>query len=357
MKILFPKKSREIIFKKISEKGEPRDFFYGSLESENFDIENSIVDTRPSKKNFNISLHNKIFNRIFRCNFSKQKSKHLFESIPLNSRVICFTDWDSINIALHHSYRKDLKLICGFHGLINFFERTPENFFFNKKKLFCNALKKIHHIFFFGPEDRKESLSMFKIPENKTSLYRFGVDTEFWNKKFENEEIDVLSIGSDINRNYDIYSKMNINFNLTIITKLKTHRLDKKIKIFSGSKNEPNLSNLELKNYYNKAKIIAIPVKETLQPSGYSVTLQAMACGKPVIMTKIKGLWENKILKDMKNIIFVPPEDPKAMHQAIDLLLNNQKLREKIALDARKTAVNFFSLKRMNEDFKNLLNI
>ena len=89
-------------------------------------------------------------------------------------------------------------------------------------------MKKIHHIFFFGPEDRKESIIKFKIPENKTSLYRFGVDTDFWNRKLENEEIDVLSIGSDINRNYDIYSKMNINFNLTIIMKLKTHKLDKK---------------------------------------------------------------------------------------------------------------------------------
>ena len=73
------------------------------------------------KEEFNIPLHNKIFNRFFRCNFSKQKSKFLFNLIPLNSKVISFTDWDSINVALHHNYRKDLKLICGFHGLINFF--------------------------------------------------------------------------------------------------------------------------------------------------------------------------------------------------------------------------------------------
>ena len=70
MKILFPKKSREIIFKKIHEKGEPKDFFYGCLENKEFDIYNSIIDTRPSKEEFNIPLHNKIFNRFFRCNFS-----------------------------------------------------------------------------------------------------------------------------------------------------------------------------------------------------------------------------------------------------------------------------------------------
>ena len=357
MKILFPKKSREIIFKKIHEKGEPKDFFYGCLENKEFDIYNSIIDTRPSKEEFNIPLHNKIFNRFFRCNFSKQKSKFLFNLIPLNSKVISFTDWDSINVALHHNYRKDLKLICGFHGLINFFERTPENFLFNKKKFFLKSLKEMHHIFFFGPEDRKECINKFKIPENKTSLYRFGVDTDFWRKKIDNEEIDVLSIGSDLNRNYAFYNKMNINFNITIITRLKTRGLNKKIKILSGSKNEPNLTNLDLKNYYNKSKIITIPIKETLQPSGYSVTLQAMACGKPVIMTKIKGLWENSILQNMKNIIFVPPNNHKELQKAIELLLKNQQLREQIAYEARKTAVKFFSLERMNEDFNNLLNI
>ena len=191
----------------------------------------------------------------------------------------------------------------------------------------------------------------------KTSLFRFGVDIDFWKNKITKEEIDVLSVGSDLNRNYSIYNKMNINFNLTIITRLKTKGLNKNIKILSGSKNDPKLSNLELRDYYNSAKIISIPVKETLQPSGQSVALQAMACGKPVIMTKIRGLWDNTILKDMKNIIFVPPNDPKELQRAIDLLLNNRKLREEIALEARKTAVNFFSLNRMNEDFKNLSNI
>ena len=215
----------------------------------------------------------------------------------------------------------------------------------------------MHHIFFFSPEDRNVCIKKFKIPMIKTSLFRFGVDIDFWKNKITKEEIDVLSVGSDLNRNYSIYNKMNINFNLTIITRLKTKGLNKNIKILSGSKNDPKLSNLELRDYYNSAKIISIPVKETLQPSGQSVALQAMACGKPVIMTKIRGLWDNTILKDMKNIIFVPPNDPKELQRAIDLLLNNRKLREEIALEARKTAVNFFSLNRMNEDFKNLSNI
>jgi len=357
MKILFPKKSRESIFEKILNNGAPKDFFYGCLSSEDFDINKTVIDTRPSKKILHINFYDKIYNKIFKSNFSFKKAKYIFKYIPPNSKVISFVDWESLNTGLFHKYRKDLKLICGFHGLINFFERTPENIYFDKKKIFTQALGNMHHIFFFGPEDRKASIDKFGIPEKKTSVYRFGVDTGFWKKQIQSEKIDVLSVGSDLNRNYSIFKKIEINFNLNLITRLKIKGLEGEAKIISGSRNDPILSNLDLKNYYNTSKIVVIPLKETLQPSGYSVALQAMACGKPVIMTKIKGLWDTSVLKNMKNIIFVKPNDPDELNEKIQLLLRNEKLRKNISLEARKTAENYYSLDRMNDDFKNLINI
>ena len=134
MKILFPKKSRESIFEKILNNGAPKDFFYGCLSSEDFDINKTVIDTRPSKKILHINFYDKIYNKIFKSNFSFKKAKYIFKYIPPNSKVISFVDWESLNTGLFHKYRKDLKLICGFHGLINFFERTPENIYFDKKK-------------------------------------------------------------------------------------------------------------------------------------------------------------------------------------------------------------------------------
>lgn len=354
MKILFPKKSRELAFKKISNSQAPRDFFYGSISSSNFNIEKMIVDTRPSIKDFCIPFYSKLFNRILRNNFSQQKAKYLFRLIPNNSKVISFTDWDSLNIALYKNFREDLKLICGFHGLFNFYQRTPESILFNKKELFLKAINKMHHIFFFGEEDREKCIKFFKISRNKTSLYRFGVDIDFWKNEPINQTIDVLSVGSDLNRNYNIFEKFDVDFNLSIITKLNVKKLKNKANILAGSKNNPYLTDNQIKNFYNKSKIIVIPLRETLQPSGYSVTLQAMACEKPVIMTNIKGLWDKEIFKNMKNIIFVSPNDPISLEKAIKLLLKDSNLRDLIGKEAKKTAHDFFSLKRMNEDFKKL---
>ena len=116
----------------------------------------------------------------------------------------------------------------------------PQNIFLNKKKFFNEGLNNLDHIFFFGPEDRKKCIQLFKIPENKTSIYRFGIDIDFWKIKETNKIIDILSIGSDLNRNYNIFNNIDINFKLTLITKLNVKKLKKKATIISGSKNNPS---------------------------------------------------------------------------------------------------------------------
>lgn len=357
MKILFPKKSRILTLSKIEKKEAPKDFFYGTLSFSKFDVNNSVIDTRPPRDFFFLNFINKINNKFLRSNFSPQKANYIFNQSTSNSKIISFTDWDSINIGLYKKLRKDLKLICGFHGLYDFFFRVPQNIFFNKKKLFIESLKNIDHIFFFGLEDKKKSIEFFKIPEKKTSHFNFGVDTNFWVKEKLDQPIDILSIGSDLNRDYEIFKKLKIKYNLTLITKLNVNFLKNKANIIKGSKNTYNLSDIDIRNYYNQSKIIVVPVKETFQPSGNSVTLQAMACGKPVILSNIKGLWDKELLKDFKNIILVSPNDPKELEDKITLLLKDKRLRDKIGLNAAETARKYFSLERMNRDFNSLLKL
>ena len=67
-----------------------------------------------------------------------------------------------------------------------------------------------------------------------------------------------------------------------------------------------------------------------------------MACGKPVILTKIKGLWDEDVFKDRKNIFFVPPNNPIKLSEAIQTLMSNDKLRNKIGNKALIDSRNFF---------------
>ena len=74
-----------------------------------------------------------------------------------------------------------------------------------------------------------------------------------------------------------------------------------------------------------------------------------MACGKPIVLTKTKGLWAPKIFKNLKNCILVRPEVPKEIEDSIKILENNKKLYQSICKESRKTAEKHFSLMEANK--------
>ena len=84
--------------------------------------------------------------------------------------------------------------------------------------------------------------------------------------------------------------------------------------------------------------MVVIPLKNSPQPSGQSVCLQAMACGKVVILTRTDGLWSNETMRDSENVKFVPPGDKKALMDAIKQLVRDSWQRNKVGNSARETA-------------------
>lgn len=81
---------------------------------------------------------------------------------------------------------------------------------------------------------------------------------------------------------------------------------------------------------------------------GLSVTLLgAMAMGKPVITTDIKGVED--LIIDGENGLLVPPKDSEKLAQAMLKLINDELYARNLGLNARKTVEKGFSLKTMIE--------
>ena len=83
---------------------------------------------------------------------------------------------------------------------------------------------------------------------------------------------------------------------------MKVNFDSKNFQVISGSK-APRVTDEELRKLYNRSKIVLVPLRQTYQPSGQSAVLQAMACGKVVILTETNGIWDRKLL-NMKKILF-----------------------------------------------------
>lgn len=91
-----------------------------------------------------------------------------------------------------------------------------------------------------------------------------------------------------------------------------------------------------LDSLYNNAEIFVFPTRSDVFPL---VTLEAMAAGTPVIATNIGGIPEQ--ITDEVGVI-VPPEDPIALSNKIDELLNKSDERQEMGQQA---------IERVKEEF------
>ena len=250
-----------------------------------------------------------------------------------------------------------------FHKLSDFDTKLP---FFLRSfylRIFSKILRRLDYIIFFGGADRLNSSRIFNLKEEKTFLIKFGVDTSFWVPKESSSFSSnyLFSIGQDPARDFETLLKVKTNKKIHIHTCLLAPINNEQFKITNGSYRDTKngLTDLEVRKLYQDAFSIIIPLKNVFQPSGYSVTLQALACGKPVILTLTKGLWAPTSFKNLENCILVKPSSESEIQNAINLLENNEELYRTISTNARETAKKHFSLYKSNEStlgiFKNFV--
>ncbi|MBO8232356.1 hypothetical protein CU311_06640 [Prochlorococcus marinus str. MU1402] len=357
--LIFDKGGRKEREELVKNNQAPKDFFQSIdfLRAKGFDI-NHLSSSGEYKKNL-FNLFGRIIEDFF-CKISNIGLRPLSVAkfkriIKVSDYVVSLTDGFSISLAFYYTFidtKTKIKLVGAFHKLSDYDTNLPK---FLKKfyyKLFFKILKRLDFIIFYGNADRLNSIKNFNIKKEKTFLIRFGVDTKFWepNKKINFNSNYLFSIGQDPARDFNTLLKVSTKKKIHIHTSLLNFRDDSKFKITNGTyhKSKNSLSDLQIKKLYQDSFAVIVPLKDVFQPSGYSVTLQAMACGKPVIITYTKGLWAPEVFHNLKNCIFVKPGDVRGIENAIKLLENDRKTYEYISKEARKIVEEHFSLINAN---------
>jgi len=217
-------------------------------------------------------------------------------------------------------------------GIVNFQLACP------RRKLNTIALKNMWTQL-FGEGELADVQKFYDVPDSRIEVNQFGVDTEFW-KPADSHEDYILSVGNDERRDYNLLIQVagEVNRHFKIVTRQKIEGvIPANVEIIKGGWHEQVLTDEGLRQLYQEASIVVIPLKNSPQPSGQSVCLQAMACGKPVILTRTDGLWSDNMMRDGENVIFVSPGNQDALFDAIDYLLEDSTLRTDLGCNARKT--------------------
>ena len=220
----------------------------------------------------------------------------------------------------------------------------------------------IDKIIFLSEGEYEYSKNNYKKLISKFKFIPFCIDTKFWNpqKNIEKKNNKILFIGNDGMRNYKFainLAKQMPEFHFTFVTTKveKTDLLSENIELINGIWSEETLSDIEIRELYEKSDLTIIPINESLQPSGQSVALQSMALGVPVIITQTKGFWEPKIYKHLENIVFIKDNEIEVWKDQILDVIENKELRNFIIKNAKKTVNENNNLIKFDAELEKIL--
>lgn len=193
-------------------------------------------------------------------------------------------------------------------------------------------LRHASHLVVLGEGDRRGLENCFrgrKLPP--VTDCQFGVDVNFWCPAPDTPRAGVLSVGSDAMRDFETLMAAVREWPLRIVTRLG---LDRSL---AGPQTtiDGNVDYRELRRLYQSAACVVVPVKDQDRDSGHSVVLQAMACGRPVVLSETRGLWDRKIFAHGDTLYLVPPGDPAAMRRQVHHVLTHRDEAEAVGRRAR----------------------
>lgn len=320
-------------------KYEAREFFYGLNIFDNENINLEIIE--PKKNNFPPKIIFRYIDKIFQKIFNLPVYMNTFVSFE-NLKILLKTD--KLILVNETTFCSLAPLLW----LIKLFKRIDVYVFamgLYSKKLRFPILKKVHFfliklfnltvkkIMFLGEGELKKALKIHKRNKNKFILFPFSIDTDFWNNLHNDKtqiNDNILFVGNDGNRNSELFLEIVDNLkeiNFIAISNIKEllNAERSNLTVIKGSFGSYDLSDTELKQYYLSSKLVILPLKESSQPSGQSVTLQALSCGTQVIISDTEGFWDRKNFKDNKNIYFVKENSYISWSNKINQVLSDDK--------------------------------
>ena len=314
------------------------EFFYGALELEK--AGHTIIQFELGQSGVTKFWH-KVAEQLYRWRLTPTRTNgatlaELYEmcsSLNKQDVIVATTTAAAFGLAVLKFFGFVKRPIVAIHcGIVNY--QLP----WWRRKVNAIALK---HMWtqLFGEGELPGIVDFYHVPDSRIEVNQFGVDTAFWTPG-ENEGDYVLAVGNDERRDYELLIRVaaKMDEKVIIVTRRKINAdIPSNVEIIKGGWHEEALTDEKLRNLYQNARLVVIPLVDSPQPSGQSVCLQAMACGKPVVLTRTEGLWSHLMMREDENVVFVSPDNEKALLDVIKKLLRNNGQRNKIGNCARKT--------------------
>jgi glycosyltransferase involved in cell wall biosynthesis len=188
------------------------------------------------------------------------------------------------------------------------------------------------------------------------SFVPFGVEADAFRPSAEPATRDVVSVGADPHRD------------LPLLLEVARSLPETRFSVVAGRDNAPHPRDVpanvsvevdlpfdEMKRRLEDARVVALPVRENTYSGATTVLLQALALGKPVVVSRTSAIASGYELVDGDNCRLVPPSEVEAFARSLREVLGDDAQAQAFGANARRTVERSLTWDRYVDRVESLL--
>ena len=285
---------------------------------------------------------------------SRVSSRH---SSELNRSAVVYSTVDTVGIPLALLGRLGRVKPPVVYAAIGLPERLEQLRGPAARRLFAGAFRRLHTIVAYGWGEVEELRAWLGSDGPRIEFVAFGVDTEYFRPEPSVQpEDDLVSVGADPRRDFQL------------VAELARRLPERSFRIVASADNARVLDALPANVHLEvdvpfarvracllRARVVGLPVLDNTYSGATTTLLQAMACGKPVVVTRTAAIARGYNLDDGVNCRLVPSGDLAAFEHAVAGLLDDRWLAAGLGLRARETVERNLTWSRYANQIRRLL--
>jgi glycosyltransferase involved in cell wall biosynthesis len=226
------------------------------------------------------------------------------------------------------------------------------------RRLYARALASTAAVIAYSEHEAADLVSFMAEHGESTraEFVPFGVDERAFVPSASQSSADVVMAGADPHRDVELF------VGLAADTPNRTFRLvttaDRARVLPPPPPNlvvESDIPFEDLKRRLEEARVVALPVLDNSYSGATTVLLQAMALGKPVVVTRTKAIASGYGLVDGENCRLVEPGDAAGFGRAVSGVLRDEWHARSLGARARRTVEEGLTWKRYVDRIETIL--
>ncbi len=277
----------------------------------------------------------------------------VFASLGVANRAdVVFSSVDTVGIPLMLLRRAGLVRPPLVYAAIGLPERLARLRGERMRRLYASALGSAATVLAYSEHEADVLRAWLEGHGRPTSVefVPFGVNTDAFRPTGEAPVCDVVSIGADPHRDYELLLRVAATMPGTSFVVVTTGEQARALPSLPANVTvETDLPFGEMRRRLASARVVALPVRDNSYSGATTVLLQAMASAKPVVVTRTRAIASGYSLVDRDNCRLVTPGDEATFTAALSETLEDDAVSQALGARARETVERDLSWTRFAE--------